>query len=82
MKHRAPLPKYAQKILREIRRSATFEDARFSTSGLTQTSDLPKSEEEVDDFIRRRTCLYRETWILGMIDLLLEKKDGPDSESE
>jgi hypothetical protein len=82
MKHRAPLPKYAQKVLREIRRNATFENASFSDSGLMRASALPKSEKEVDDFIRRRTHLYRETWIVKMIDMLLEKKDGPDSKSE
>ena len=60
------------KKLREIRRLATFESANFSKlMSEPEHGSFPKSEAEVTDFIRERTRIFRETWILSALDELL-----------
>ena len=63
-------------ILKEIRQTATMENAGFghppSGRDLKCEGDLPKSEEEVNDFIKRRTRLWRGTWILAYLDRLIK----------
>lgn len=36
------------------------------------SKDLPKSEKEVDDFIRQRTLLWRETWLVPKIEAMIK----------
>lgn len=58
--------------LRQIRRDATFEEARFGMlRDAPEEYPLPKCEADVDAFIRERTRIFRETWILSEIDELL-----------
>jgi hypothetical protein len=58
--------------LQEIRRMVTFESAHFRELFEDPVKHpLPKSETDVDAFIRERTRIFRETWILGPLDELL-----------
>jgi hypothetical protein len=64
--------------LREIRRLMTLETARFREMwDDPERHPLPKCEAEVDAFIRERTRIFRETWILSELDDLL----GEDASS-
>ena len=70
-----PLTKKQVSRLRELRRYATFESASFDhmNYGDNESAEmkLPTKESEVTDFIRNRTLLYRQSWILPIIDELL-----------
>lgn len=57
--------------LEEIRSTATMESASFKLLWPDPEDPLPKTEAEVTDFIRRRTAVWRDTWILGVLDDLL-----------
>jgi hypothetical protein len=48
---------------------------RASFSNLFPDDPLPTSEKEVTEFIRRRTRLYRETWVIPTMRRLLAKID-------
>lgn len=62
------LTKAQEKILRELREHVTLERASFSRHpGLT----APPSDQDVDAFIKERTRLHRQTYILPLIDGLL-----------
>jgi hypothetical protein len=45
-------------------------DANFESNW---DDTLPKTEKEVTEFIRRRTELWRESWIINPLELALEK---------
>lgn len=38
----------------------------------TCAGELPKNESEVDDFIRKRTLLWRETWVIPKIEAMIK----------
>lgn len=57
--------------LEEVRRTATMETANFKLLRADPEDPLPKTEAEVNDFIRRRTAVWRDTWILPVLDDLL-----------
>ncbi|CAO3447915.1 hypothetical protein [Azospirillum argentinense] len=59
-----------RELLSELRITANFENASFGKLWGDVGDPLPKTEEEVTDFIRRRTKLYRETWVIPLIDEL------------
>ena len=59
--------------LRELRRLMTLEQTKFAELwDDPERNPLPKREAEVDAFIRERTRIFRETWILPVLDELLE----------
>ena len=59
-----------RELLSELRSAANFESADFGRLWGVAEDPLPKTEEEVTDFIRRRTKLYRETWVTPLIEEL------------
>jgi len=61
-------------VLKAVRDAATLERASFSR--FSTDEPLPTSEAEVTDFIRKRTQLYRETWIIPKLDALIAKYEG------
>jgi hypothetical protein len=65
--------------LQEIRRLMTFESARFGELwDDPQRNPLPKCEADVDAFIRERTRIFRESWILSELDELLAGMPGAE----
>lgn len=71
------VPKHIAEKLRTAREFANFERASFSFKderlilhGRTYPDD--KRDWIVDDFIKERTRLWRESWLLPILDELLE----------
>lgn len=64
------------KILEQAHFDATMEQASFSR--INTTDSLPKSENEVTAFIRERTRIWRQSWILSPLEEALKiiKEDG------
>ena len=61
-------------LLRALRRVATLENAAFDHVGPAYPPvALPTDESQVTHFIRERTRLYRETWLIPVIDQLLQQ---------
>lgn len=60
-------PESKKQLLAELRSMANFENASFGRLWESDADPLPKTEKEVTDFIRRRTALYRETWVTPLI---------------
>jgi hypothetical protein len=58
------------KELEEIERISTMKDSRFSS---IIAEDLPKNESEVDNFIRKRTELWRNTWITNPLSEIIKE---------
>jgi hypothetical protein len=59
--------------------AARMTGARFDS--YFSDTPLPKDESEVTEFIKRRTEIYRETWIIKPLEAALKKlekkkKDG------
>jgi len=67
-------PKWRRQVLKQLRSLVNFENAHFGRIGCSEGDPLPKTEKEVTEFIRRRTQLYRDTWVNPLIDAL-EKGD-------
>lgn len=66
--------KHIEKI-RELRTLMTLETSNFAKLWDDPGENpLPKREEDVNAFIRERTRVWRETWILPVLDELLEDK--------
>lgn len=66
--------KLKEEILREVRdaiRAATMEGAGFNALGDSEYH-LPKDEEEVNAFIKNRTKLYRQSWIIGPLERVVK----------
>ena len=61
------------KRLQELRRTASLEGGCFDGLGSDAVA-LPKSEKEVNAFIRGRTRLYITTWVLPIIDELIARE--------
>lgn len=64
-----------QREIREVIRVATMERSSFSRIGFD--GPFPTSEAEVNAFIRERTKIWRETWIIGPLEKLLRKAEAP-----
>lgn len=65
-----PLGIYAQRALlttlRQVVTDAKMERASFSQ--LASKGPFPTTESEVTEFIKQRTRLYRESWIIGPLE--------------
>lgn len=66
--------------LAQIRRMLKLEPGTFKFSVLLPSADdaLPKTEAEVDAFIERRTRLWRQSWILPVLDEMIERGQEDD----
>lgn len=60
-----------RKALAELRELLTFKRASFARIFSDEADPLPKTEDEVDEFIARRTRLWRNTWVLAKLNVLL-----------
>ena len=62
-------------LLRDARKAATFDLAGFSNIGPEAQGDeaLPADEHRVDTFIKARTRIYRQTWILPQLDTAIAR---------
>jgi hypothetical protein len=58
--------------LGRLREFASLEKGSFGNGYKNPGDPLPKTEAQVDEFIRRRTRLYLQTWVLPKIDELIE----------
>jgi hypothetical protein len=61
--------------LREVRKllGDGFDGSDFSKFWSDGDSPLPTSEDDVNQFIEQRTKLWRESWILPVLDELIAK---------
>jgi len=73
-----PLARWQLKALKLLRERIEMRPDRcsFGMPGPVEPQRYPTKEAEVDDFIRERTRLWRETWLLSVIDALVENKPG------
>lgn len=55
------------KIVNEVIRTAKMESCSFN-SICGEGQPLPTSEKEVTEFIKQRTDLWRETWIINELE--------------
>jgi hypothetical protein len=58
--------------LQSIRRDSTMQTANFSLLPTGEAFAYPTSEAEVTAFIEERTRIWRETWITGMLDAVID----------
>ena len=65
-----------RRILLEVHDHMTMASCRFDHMGCVADDDLPKTEAEVTDFIRRRTKVWRDSWVLGPLRCLLNEKQS------
>lgn len=70
----APLSKRDTEALRELRETLTMEKCRFGNIHPAKDDPLPKSESEVDEFIKRRTRLWLETWVFPTLDEIVARR--------
>jgi len=70
------LNKVEVRALKEVRERIKMKKASFGRVSELDDDPLPKSEKEVTEFIRRRTRLYMETWVLPVIDQLIAEAEG------
>jgi hypothetical protein len=69
-------------ILTELRRRAAFTNAGFSDFEIPGKFavhfpfELPCSTEELTAAIKESARIYRETWVLSLIDALIEHAKG------
>ena len=67
-----------QEKIAELLFSARFEKAGFDHTYTPKDDPLPQTEKEVMAFIRRRTQLYMETWVITpILQLLAEDEKRP-----
>lgn len=78
-KPKKPILEYDRVKLMELRRLLTFERSDFSVIGPRDEDALPRTEAEVNAFIRERTRLWRESWVFPIIDEMLARGRGEDS---
>lgn len=69
-----PLSKRDTEALRELRETLTMEKCRFGNIHQAKDDPLPKSESEVDEFIKRRTRLWLETWVFPTLDEIIARR--------
>ena len=83
MKQRAP--KHVIATLRQLRGLATFTTAAFgmpdeTVVGRPSASMMSKPVEvPTDEFIKERTRIFRETWMIPELDKLIEWAEGGNS---
>lgn len=71
------IPRSMLDQIKDARRAATLEQASFGwRTDLVQLNSQPA--ENVTDFIRRKTELYRETWIIPQLDAVIRWAEGED----
>jgi hypothetical protein len=71
-------------LVAEARKHATFENSHFSDICAYQKQPVeyvgaPLTERQVTEFIKDRTRIYRETWIVGFLDDALRMIDGQEA---
>ena len=54
-------------IICDVRLASTMETANFTPTGF-ENKPLPSNQSEVDEFIKDKTKLFRESWITDPID--------------
>ena len=67
-------------LVKRALHAAKMADAEFSRN---YDSNLPKTEKEVTEFIKERTKVYRDSWIIKPLEaalLKLEKKKKHEEE--
>lgn len=60
--------------LRRVREVSTMEKSHFHSSVDEDVMDyvpLPKQETEVTEFVRKRTCRWRGSWIIDPLDRII-----------
>lgn len=68
---------YIKRKLQAIMNSARMSNANFSAMGIDpEHGNLPTQESEVDEFIKERTKLYRNSWIVCPIAELIVQVDN------
>lgn len=65
-------PKTMAEKLHKLRGYCEMDKAEFSNGYRFEDDPLPAKESDATAFIVNRTRLYRETWILPIIDELIE----------
>lgn len=64
--------------LKDIRRDATMDSAEFGLLN-PERFDYPRREADVTPFIRERTRIWRDTWIVGMLDEMIKDLENGTS---
>ncbi len=62
--------------LKVLRHRLTLTNARFASIGPVDTDPtmrLPTSEDQVDAFIRARTRIWRESWVVPVLNNLIDE---------
>ena len=62
----------AREILKSVYTDSSMDRSSFSLMWANHDDPLPKDEKEVTDFIRRRTDLWRRTWIIDPLEEVLD----------
>lgn len=57
--------------LREVKRTSTMEDADFNSFNYEKV-DFPQANNEITGFIRKRTELWRRSWITEPLNEVIE----------
>lgn len=75
----APLSKRDTEVLREVYKHLLMENCSFSNIGPSddEVGRLPTNETEVTEFIKRRTRLWRESWILPYLKEMIDRAEEP-----
>jgi hypothetical protein len=63
-----------QKIINDLKdaiENAKFENASFGDPTLNRVRDFPEFEKDVTPWIKERTRLFRETWIIPFLESAL-----------
>ena len=58
--------------LKEVLRSSKMESADFTGISFGE-SELPKKTQDVTDFIKKTTRLYRMSWIIDPLERIIEE---------
>lgn len=61
---------------------ARMDNCYFAETMLKPEFPLPKTEKEVDAFIKGRTKLWRESWLIPPLERALEKVKRRDGEGK
>jgi len=69
--------KKIESMLLEILESATMNNCNFSLGG----NGLPTCEADVDKFIKERTELWRESWVVEPIKMVLREMNKEQTEA-
>lgn len=79
-KPRAPLSQYDVARFEEVIKYVKFERASFSciTGAREEDGLLPKNENEVTGFIKKRTRLYMQSWVLPVLEEMVARGRGED----